>query len=58
MNLSVAAGEVHALIGESGSGKTQTAWATLGLLPAGGRIVAGAVLFDGKDLAGKGAGTS
>jgi peptide/nickel transport system permease protein len=53
VNLSVAAGEVHALIGESGSGKTQTAWATLGLLPAGGRIVAGSVFFDGEDLAGK-----
>ena len=53
VNLSVAAGEVHALIGESGSGKTQTAWATLGLLPAGGRIVAGSVFFDGEDLTGK-----
>ena len=29
-------GEIHGLIGESGSGKTQTAFAVLGLLPRGG----------------------
>ncbi len=29
-------------------GKTQTAWATLGLLPAGGRIVAGSITFDAR----------
>ncbi|AOX45876.1 dipeptide/oligopeptide/nickel ABC transporter permease/ATP-binding protein [Microbacterium sp. BH-3-3-3] len=52
--LTVAAGEIHALIGESGSGKTQTAWATLGLLPAGGRIVAGSIAFDGQELVGSG----
>ena len=39
------------LVGESGSGKTQTAWSILRLLPAGGRIVAGTVFFEGKDLA-------
>ncbi|GEK87426.1 dipeptide/oligopeptide/nickel ABC transporter permease/ATP-binding protein [Microbacterium aerolatum] len=54
VSLSVAAGEVHALIGESGSGKTQTAWATLGLLPAGGRIVGGTVTFDGQQRASTG----
>jgi peptide/nickel transport system permease protein len=53
VDLDVAAGEVHALIGESGSGKTQTAWATLGLLPAGGRIVAGSITFDGEVLTGR-----
>jgi peptide/nickel transport system permease protein len=49
-SLSVRPGEVHALIGESGSGKTQTAWTILGLLPSGGEPVAGRVLFDGVDL--------
>ncbi|THG29396.1 dipeptide/oligopeptide/nickel ABC transporter permease/ATP-binding protein [Naasia lichenicola] len=52
VSLMVRKGEVHGLIGESGSGKTQTAWSILRLLPAGGRIVAGSVVFDGKDLAG------
>ena len=32
---------MHGLIGESGSGKTQTAFSVLRLLPHGGRIVAG-----------------
>lgn len=54
VTLSVASGEIHALIGESGSGKTQTAWATLGLLPAGGSIVGGTVMFDGQPLVVKG----
>ena len=51
VSLQVKKGEVHGLIGESGSGKTQTAWSVLRLLPAGGRIIAGTVFFDGKDLA-------
>jgi peptide/nickel transport system permease protein len=51
VSLSVRRGEVHGLIGESGSGKTQTAFAIMGLLPAGGRIVGGAIHFKGTDLA-------
>jgi peptide/nickel transport system permease protein len=50
LSLRIAPGEVHALIGESGSGKTQTAWSVLGLLPDGGRVTAGAIRFDGADL--------
>jgi peptide/nickel transport system permease protein len=45
VTLTVRRGEVHGLIGESGSGKTQTAFSILGLLPAGGRIVAGDINF-------------
>jgi ABC-type dipeptide/oligopeptide/nickel transport system ATPase component/ABC-type dipeptide/oligopeptide/nickel transport system permease subunit len=45
-------GEVHGIIGESGSGKTQTAFAVLGLLPAGGRVVGGAITFEGQSIAG------
>jgi peptide/nickel transport system permease protein len=51
VSLSVHRGEVHGLIGESGSGKTQSAFAIMGLLPAGGRIVGGAIMFEGTDLA-------
>jgi peptide/nickel transport system permease protein len=52
VSLDVRRGEVHGLIGESGSGKTQTAFAVLGLLPAGGRVVSGTIDFDGTALAG------
>jgi peptide/nickel transport system permease protein len=51
VSLTVRRGEVHGLIGESGSGKTQTAWSILRLLPAGGRIVGGVIEFEGSDLA-------
>jgi peptide/nickel transport system permease protein len=51
VSLTVGPGEVHGLIGESGSGKTQTAWSILRLLPDSGRITGGAIVFDGTDLA-------
>ena len=41
VSLDIRRGEVHGLIGESGSGKTQTAWSVLRLLPSGGEILAG-----------------
>jgi peptide/nickel transport system permease protein len=50
VSLNIARGEVHGLIGESGSGKTQTAWSVLGLLPSGGEILEGSIRFDGEDL--------
>ena len=37
-------------MGESGSGKTQTALSVLGLLSAGGRVVGGSIEFDGRVL--------
>ena len=46
----LSAGETVALVGESGCGKTVTALALLGLVPAPGRITAGRVLYDGSDL--------
>lgn len=52
VSLEIGRGEVHALIGESGSGKTQTAWSVLGLLAEGGEVVAGSIRFDGRDLIG------
>ena len=51
VSLTVRRGEVHGLIGESGSGKTQTAWSVLRLLPDGGHITGGSILFEGKHLA-------
>jgi ABC-type dipeptide/oligopeptide/nickel transport system ATPase component len=50
VSLDVRRGEVHGLIGESGSGKTQTAWSVLRLLPTGGEILEGSISFDGEDL--------
>ncbi len=48
---SVRRGETLALVGESGSGKSVTALAVLGLLPRGpARVTGGRVLFEGRDL--------
>jgi peptide/nickel transport system permease protein len=51
VSLELQRGEVHGLIGESGSGKTQTAFAVLGLLPEGGRVTEGSIRFAGTQLA-------
>jgi len=50
VSLSVNAGEVMALVGESGAGKSTIAKAVLGILPAGIQISAGSILFEGTDL--------
>jgi peptide/nickel transport system permease protein len=50
VSLDIRRGEVHGLIGESGSGKTQTAWSVLRLLPPGGQILAGSIELDGEEL--------
>lgn len=51
VSLDIRRGEVHGLIGESGSGKTQTAFAVLGLLPRGGTVTGGSILYEGTELA-------
>ena len=50
ISLSVNAGEVMALVGESGAGKSTIAKAVLGILPAGIKVTGGNILFEGTDL--------
>ena len=50
--MSLAEGETLGVVGESGSGKSVTGFSILGLVDAPGRVVAGQVLFNGRDVAG------
>lgn len=43
-------GELHALVGESGCGKTITAMSILNLLPQNAKITNGEILYNGDDL--------
>jgi oligopeptide/dipeptide ABC transporter ATP-binding protein len=52
VDLDVAAGECLGVVGESGSGKSVTFQSVLGLVRPPGRIEAGAIRFDGRDIAG------
>jgi peptide/nickel transport system ATP-binding protein len=52
LSLAVARGETVCLAGESGSGKSMTALAVMGLLPRAARVVAGRVTVGGTDLTG------
>ena len=45
-------GEMVALVGESGCGKTMTALSAIGLQPRNAKIPQGKILFDGSDLRG------
>lgn len=49
VDLALQPGRIHGLAGESGSGKTMTGLATLGLLPPGART-GGRIEFEGTDL--------
>ncbi len=50
ISFSVARGQVLGLVGESGSGKSVTGFSILGLIDPPGRIVAGQVMFQGRNL--------
>ncbi|HWZ90430.1 MAG TPA: ABC transporter ATP-binding protein [Polyangiaceae bacterium] len=50
ISFSIAAGEVLALVGESGCGKSVTAFSVLRLIPKPGQIEAGRIVFQGRDL--------
>ncbi len=52
VSLSIARGQVVGLVGESGSGKSQTAFATLGVLPNEALIARGSIRFEGRELVG------
>ena len=53
VSLSARRGRTLGLVGESGSGKSLTCLSVLGLLPTGGRIASGRILFRGEDITGK-----
>lgn len=50
VSLTVAKGETLAVVGESGCGKSVTAFSIMGLVAPPGRIVEGEILFEGEDL--------
>jgi peptide/nickel transport system ATP-binding protein len=50
VTLTVATGEVHGLVGESGAGKSTIAKAILGIVPSQVRITGGLIGFESRDL--------
>ena len=51
VDLDIPAGSIVGLVGESGCGKSTLGRALMGVLPGSGRIAAGSIMFEGKDLA-------
>ena len=54
VSIEVGRGEVLALVGETGCGKSLTGLSVLRLLPTGARILRGSITFDGDDVAALG----
>ena len=50
VSFSVRRGEVLGLVGESGSGKSVTGYSIMGLVDAPGRVIAGRIFFEGREL--------
>ena len=50
VNFTLERGKVLTIVGESGSGKTTVIRALMGLLPVGGEVTEGKLLFNGQDL--------
>jgi peptide/nickel transport system ATP-binding protein len=50
LSLKIDRGEVLGLVGESGCGKSVTSLSIMGLIPHPGEVVAGEILFDGRNI--------
>jgi peptide/nickel transport system ATP-binding protein len=50
INFSIAGGEVHGLVGESGAGKSMIGRAIFSILPSAVNIIEGQIVLDGRDL--------
>jgi len=50
ISFTLSPGETLGIVGESGCGKSVTALALMGILPRAGRVTAGTVRYDGRDL--------
>ncbi len=51
VDISVDRGEVLGIVGESGCGKSVTSLSIMGLVPHPGKVVAGEIMFEGRNLA-------
>ena len=49
-HLQMKPGEICSIVGESGSGKTTVIRSILGVLPGGGKVTKGDILFEGESL--------
>jgi peptide/nickel transport system ATP-binding protein len=54
IDLTVRTGEVHALVGESGGGKSMVTRCATGLLPCGSVVTRGRIVLDGNDVTAAG----
>ena len=52
VSIDLRSGETLGIVGESGSGKSVTCLSILNLIPSGGRIEGGKILFESRDLVG------
>jgi oligopeptide/dipeptide ABC transporter ATP-binding protein len=53
VSFSLDSGKTLGIVGESGCGKSVTAFSIMGLIQSPGRVVGGSVMFDGRELVGR-----